>query len=92
MHIHVYRSDIHVYCRADIITPCACARGKVISSVVVIVVVVVDTKSPDLNIEAPERLVSMPNVANVAKTGFSVLRIEWHDLQVSQIVHFSWSS
>ena len=89
MHIHVYRRDIYVYCRADIITPRACARGKVISSVVVIVAIVVDTKSPDLNIEAPERLVGM---TNVAKTGFSVLRIEWHNLQVSQIVHFSWSS
>ena len=66
VHVHVYRRDIHVYCRADIII--ACARGKVISSVVVVVVVVVvDTKSPDLNIEAPERLVSMTNVSNVAK-------------------------
>ena len=51
---------------------------KVIVRVIIsiVVVVVVDTKSPNLEIYAPERVVSATNLLNVAKTGFNVLRIE----------------
>ena len=50
-------------------TPHACARGKVISHVVVVV-------STYLKTEAPEWLVSTTIQSNLVKIGFSVLQIE----------------
>ena len=57
-----------------IITLCACARGKVISLVVVVVVVVVDTK-----IAKSERVVSTTNMSNLAKNWlqFAQNRVAW---------------
>ena len=52
-----------------VITPHVCARGKVISHVVVVV-------STYLKTEAPERLVSTTIQSNLVKIGFSVLQIE----------------
>ena len=53
----------------NIITLCACARGKVIGRVVVVVVVivVVHKKLPDLGIWAPQRLESTTNLSKLAK-------------------------
>ena len=49
----------------DFIAPCACTRGKVIGSVVV--VVVVDTKSFDLEIWATERVINTINLSISAR-------------------------
>ena len=47
--------------------PARMRRGKVIGRVVVVVVVVVDTKSLNLDMYAPERVVSTTNMSNLAK-------------------------
>ena len=65
----------------------ACIRGKVISHVVI----VMDTKLPNLEIQAPGQVVSTTNMLNLVKSWLQyMLRIEWHGLQVSQIEYLSW--
>ena len=63
-----------------IITLHACTRGKVIGSVVVVVVDIKIAKFGDLGTWA--------SCKHRQKTGFSMLRIEWYGLQASQIVYF----
>ena len=48
-------------------TPCTCARGQVIGRVIV-VIVVVHKKSPDLGIQAPQRLQSITNLSELVKS------------------------
>ena len=65
-------------------------RGEVIGSVVV-VVIVVDTKiawSQHLGTWASCKHDEYVDFSK--KTGFSMLRFEWHGLQASQIAYFSW--
>ena len=62
------------------VTPRDCARGKMIGSVIVIVVIVVDTNSADLNIWASALLVSATKQLPFArKTGSSsFISIQYH--------------
>ena len=55
-----------------VITPHTCARCKVIGHVIVVVVVVMDTKSPNLEIQAPDQVVGTTNNAECGEKLASV--------------------
>ena len=62
--VHIHSKLILESINDEVITPRACARGKVIGRVVVVVVVVVvHEKLSDLGIYGPQRLESTTNVS-----------------------------
>ena len=73
-----------------VITQCACARGKVIGLYVYCLLSSSVRKSPDLEIQASERLLSTTNLAKLAKNGFSMLWLVQHSPWTSQIVCLCW--
>ena len=67
------------------ITLCACARGKVIDRVIVVVVVIIHKKLPDLGFRHLSDSKVQRICRNWRKTGLGMLRIELYGLQASNI-------